>query len=123
MTMVAVDVPRAAGAYGIWTDCPACGGAVEHVTGSVPTPVLNTRSSAIVRCTDPVCGRSWELVVTLAAVGRTRPRGHHGDRAPCGTERGWYRHMRDDEDPCADCKDARNRAKAEWRASRRERVA
>ena len=49
--------------------CPNCGGPVQHINSSKPSPV-GARSTALNKCTRTGCRRTWQLVVVVLPVGK-----------------------------------------------------
>jgi hypothetical protein len=98
-------------AYQVDVTCPRCGGDVDHVTANRPHPTLTLTARTVCRCPD--CRVEWLLVLELSEADRRVPTpGEHfdrapaGQRAPCGTEKGYHAHLRRSEPTCVQCREA-----------------
>lgn len=87
--------------------CPRCGGDLDFVTRTVPS---SARQGAVVRCA--TCRR--DSIVTVELVLTFKP-----EDDECGSEAGYWRHLRRNEDACQACSDERNACERERRRVKR----
>ena len=91
--------------YSFTVSCPCCGGLLEQVNQSRDVP---NRHVVILLCRP--CKREMTLTVDLVM---RAPRALHG------TPAGWSQHHRDGEDPCDECKAAKNGKHIEYTRARK----
>ena len=107
--------------YSFRVTCPECGGPVEHVTSGTSTG-RDTR--AVIACT--TCRRVELVTVTLATISAPTRREMPPTRrlvAECGTDSGYFRHLRAGAKPCPSCKAAHSDAEKQRRRAKREAAA
>ena len=84
--------------------CLRCGGVLEAV--SVGQIIAGREGSVIMRCRD--CTFEHQYMVRLLPVMQNVDPTKYGRLAPaaCGTDSGYFRHRRLEQDPCTLCKTA-----------------
>lgn len=106
---------------GFEISCPNCGADLAFVTaGKV---IAGRETSAIMRCTECVArAAEWQVWVRLVPVFSKTQFNRQRPSAICGTDSGYYAHLRRGRDtPCDECKAAHSAA-ARASAARRRRV-
>ncbi len=79
--------------------CPRCGQPMTLVNSATP---LTREWRAVMRC--PHCRASQLLLVRLVEIGDHTPQPDRKPQAECGTQAGYSRHRRHQEDPCDACR-------------------